>query len=138
MRIVIYPMGSAGDVHTHNGVGQALKARGHEVSIITNGYYESVALVAGLGFRAIATAEEFKKVTDDANLWHPSKSFATLVHKALDPTYEPIVHFARVLHQPGNTLIVAGTLAFGARNAAELLDIPLVTVHLAPSLFLSR
>ncbi|MCA8934891.1 MAG: glycosyltransferase [Planctomycetes bacterium] len=137
MRILIYPMGSAGDVHPHIGLGKALQARGHEIFIITNGFFEDLAKRAGLGFRPVGTAEDFQRVQDDPNLWHPSKSFETLVNKALNYSYGPILEYARELNKPGDTIMLAGSLAFGARNASELLDIPLGTVHLAPSLFIS-
>lgn len=138
MRILIYPMGSAGDVHPFIGVGKALQARGHEVFIITSGFFEELVRKAGLEFRAIGTKEDFERVQDDPDLWHPKKAFATLVKKALNVSYGPILEHARDLHKPGETVMLAGTLAFGARNARDLLEIPLATVHLAPCLFLSR
>lgn len=130
-------MGSAGDVHPFIGVGKALQARGHEVFMITSAFFEPLAQRAGIEFRAVGTAEDFIRVQDDPNLWHPRKAFETLVHKALNYSYEPILQHARELHKPGETVMLAGSLAFGTRNARELLDIPLATVHLAPALFIS-
>jgi len=138
MRILIYPMGSAGDVHPFIGVGKQLQARGHEVFIITSGFFEELTRKAGLEFRPVGTKEDFERVQEDPNLWHPKRAFETLVKKALNHSYGPIVDHARELHKPGETVMLAGTLAFGARNARDLLDIPLATVHLAPCLFLSR
>ena len=137
MRILIYPMGSFGDVHPFIGVGKALQARGHEVFIITSGYFEDLVKRAGIEFRGIGTAEDFERVQDDPDLWHPTKAFGTLVEKALNVSYGPILDYARELNKPGETVMLAGSLAFGTRNARELLDIPLATVHLAPSLFIS-
>ena len=138
LRVLIYPMGSAGDVHPFIGVGKALQARGHEVFIITSGFFEELVVKAGLEFRGVGTKEDFERVQDDPNLWHPKKAFETLVKKALNHSYGPILEHARELNKPGETVMLAGSLAFGARNARELLDIPLATVHLAPCLFLSR
>lgn len=138
MRILIFPMGSYGDVHPFIGVGKALQARGHEVFIITSGYFEDLARRAGLGFRGVGTVQDFEEVQKDPGLWHPTRAFETLVKRALNVSYQPIVDYARELHQPGNTVMLAGTLAIGARNAAELLGCPLATIHLAPCLFLSR
>jgi rhamnosyltransferase subunit B len=137
MRILIYPMGSSGDVHPFIGVGKALQNRGHEVFIITSGYFEELVKRAGLGFRPVGTAEDFQRVQDDPDIWHPTRAFQTLVKRGLNLSYGPIVEYARELHKPGDTVMLAGTLAIGARNARDLLGIPLATVHLAPCLFLS-
>ncbi|MGH7137613.1 MAG: glycosyltransferase, partial [Pirellulales bacterium] len=50
---------------------------------------------------------------------------------------EPIYRAIAERHAPGETVVVASTLAFGARCAQEKLGLPLVTVHLSPSVFRS-
>jgi rhamnosyltransferase subunit B len=137
MRILLFPMGSAGDVHPFLGVGRALQERGHDVFIITSGYFEAAVKAAGLQFIELGSAEDFKRVTDDPNLWHPSRAFATIIEKGVNLTYEPVLQIARELNKPGETVMAAGTLALSVRNARDLLEIPLATVHLAPSVFLS-
>jgi len=119
------------------GVGRALQARGHDVFLCTSGYYAEIAQKSGLQFRAIGTAEDFEAVTKDPDLWHPSKAFGAVVKYGIEPTFERVVEIARELVQPGNTVIVASTLGLAARNAAEIVGAPLVTVHLAPSIFFS-
>ncbi|MCL4729842.1 MAG: glycosyltransferase, partial [Planctomycetes bacterium] len=118
-------------------IGRALQARGNEVLLCTSGYYESMAGRAGLAFRAIGTAEDFRRVTADPDLWHPRRAFGAVVRHGMEPGYARSLEIARELHAPGRTVLVAGTLGLAARNAAELLDAPLVSVHLAPSIFFS-
>ena len=137
MRVLIYPMGSSGDVHPFIGVAKALQARGHEVFMITSAYFQTLAERAGIPFRAVGTIEDFERIQDDPDLWNPDRAFQTLVEKGLNHSYAPILEFARELNVPGKTVMLAGTLAFGTRNVRDLLNIPLATVHLAPSLFLS-
>ncbi|WP_367873213.1 glycosyltransferase [Luteolibacter sp. Populi] len=137
MRILIYAMGSAGDVHPFTGVGRALQARGHEVFIITSAFFEELVRRAGLGFRAMGTVADFERVQGDPHLWHPTKAFPSIIRNAVNPSYEMILGVAKELHQPGNTVIVASSLAWGALGAAELLGVPVVSVHLAPALFVS-
>ncbi|MDB6076475.1 MAG: hypothetical protein JWO82_222 [Akkermansiaceae bacterium] len=137
MRILIYAMGSAGDVHPFTGLGKALQARGHEVFLITSAYFEDLVRRAGLTFRPLGTVEDFQRVQSDPHLWHPLKAFASVIRNAVDPSYEMILEHARDLHLPGETVIVTGSLAFGALSVRELLGIPVATVHLAPSLFVS-
>ena len=51
MRFILTPVGSAGDVHPFVGIGRALKARGHEVIVLTAGPFGEVVRNAGLVFR---------------------------------------------------------------------------------------
>ena len=137
MRILIYAMGSAGDVHPFAGVGRALQARGHEVFIITSAFFENLVVRAGLGFRAVGTVEDFERVQGDPHLWHPRKALASVIRNAVDPSYEMILATARELHLPGKTLILASSLAWACFTVRDLLKIPVITAHLAPSLFVS-
>lgn len=137
MRILIFPMGSAGDVHPFLGIGRALRGRGHDVRVVVNSYFEGAVRKSGLEFDSLGSIEEFKRVLDNPDLWNPQRAFRTLVREALEPTYAAIVEAARTHNQPGETLVVGSTLAIGARTAAEVIDAPYVSVHLAPSVFLS-
>ncbi|BCU75649.1 rhamnosyltransferase subunit B [Luteolibacter sp. LG18] len=135
MRVLIHTIGSAGDVHPFIGVGAALKARGHEVHVITGAVFERAVRDSGLEFHPLGTTEDFDRLRGNPDLWHPRKAFKVIIQGAADPSYAPILEITRKLHDPGNTVILASSLAFGARNARELLGIPMATVHLAPSLF---
>jgi rhamnosyltransferase subunit B len=137
MRILIYAMGSAGDVHPFVGVGRALQSRGHEVFIITSAYFEDLVRRAGLGFRALGSVEDFERVQSDPHLWHPRKAFPSIIRNAVNPSYEMILEIARELHEPGNTVILASSLAWATLSVRELLGVPVASVHLAPSLFVS-
>ncbi|WP_035601310.1 nucleotide disphospho-sugar-binding domain-containing protein [Haloferula sp. BvORR071] len=138
MRILIYAMGSAGDVHPFTGIGRALQARGHEVTLLTSAYFEDLVRRAGLEFRGMGTVEDFERVQADPHLWHPLKAFPSIVRNAVNPSYEMILAAAQELNDPGNTLIVASSLAWGCFVPRELLGIPVVSVHLAPALFTSN
>lgn len=134
-RIIIHTIGSAGDVHPFIGMGVALKKRGHEVFVVTNPAFEREISGNGLGFRALGSLEDFDRVKKDPDLWHPRRAFPAVIRQAVDPSHEQIHRITRELHVPGQTIVVASSLAFAARTACELLGIPLATIHLAPSLF---
>ncbi len=135
MRVLIYTIGSAGDVHPFVRLGMALRGRGHEVFLITSGHFEELVGKAGLGFRELGSKERFQEVQDDPNLWHPVKALPTVVKHAVNPSYQLILDYARELNVPGDTVMCCSSLAFGGRNPRDLLGIPMVSVHLAPSLF---
>jgi hypothetical protein len=132
MRILIYAMGSAGDVHPFAGIGRALKARGHEVFVITSPYFEDVVHRAGLEFRPMGSIADFERVQADPHLWHPTKALPSIIRNAVDPSYEPILEHARELHLPGKTVILASSLGWGAMVVRELLGIPVATPAGAP------
>lgn len=136
-RIIIHAIGSAGDVHPFIGIGVALKSRGHDVHVVTNPIFRDEILANQLGFQPLGTAEDFHRIKNNPDLWHPIRSFPALMRDAVDPSHEPILAISRELHQPGNTILIGSSLAFAARTASDLLDAPLATVHLAPSLFAS-
>jgi UDP:flavonoid glycosyltransferase YjiC (YdhE family) len=137
MRIVILAMGSAGDVHPFLGTGRALQARGHEVIVATSGYFAEVVARSGLEYRELGSLADFKRIQGDPHLWHPTKSLRTIVRRAVNPSYERILHLLRDLHRPGETVVLASSLAWAALSARELLGVPVATVHLAPALFVS-
>ncbi len=135
LRIIIFTLGSAGDVHPFIGIGTALVKRGHEVILATSPVFETDLLTRGMGFRPLGSREDFDRVKNDPDLWHPRRAFPAVVRHAVNPSHPTIFEITRELHVPGKTVVVASSLAFAARTACEVLGIPLATVHLAPSLF---
>lgn len=136
MRVLVVAIGSAGDVHPFVGVGQALSLRGHDVHVLTNPYFQNVVERAGLHFHALGTVDDFVRIKDDPNLWHPSKAFETVIHKGVEPTYGIVMDTVAEL-KTDDCVLVASTLGFGARNARDKFGVPMVTVHLAPVVFMS-
>ncbi|TVS15338.1 MAG: glycosyltransferase [Planctomycetaceae bacterium] len=133
VRIALFPLGSAGDVHPFLGLGQALKNRGHHVAIMVNGYFQQQVQRIGLEHYPLGTAEEFLTVTRDPNLWRPVRSFGSVfrhgIHRAMREQYAVVEeHFA-----DRSTLLLSNCLSFGVRIAAEKFGLPLLTVHIQPA-----
>jgi rhamnosyltransferase subunit B len=133
VRIALFPLGSAGDVHPFVGLGKALKSRGHEVAIMVNGYFRDVVQRIGLEYFELGTAEEFLAVTRDPSLWRPIRSFGSVfrhgIARAMRDQYAAVArHFS-----DRRTLLLANCLSFGVRIAAEKFGLPLVTVHIQPA-----
>jgi UDP:flavonoid glycosyltransferase YjiC (YdhE family) len=125
-------IGSHGDVHPFVGFGQALQRRGHEAILITNGYFESLARSAGLPFVALGSADEFREMLKDPDLWNAMRAFDAVFMRGVMPYLKQVHDTIADQIQPGNTIVVASSLALGARILAEHVDVPLATVHLAP------
>lgn len=130
------PVGSSGDVHPFIGIGRALRARGHDVTVITGAPFKAVAERAGLRFVETVTAEEFDTVIRHPDIWHQRKGLR-LVLSATGQALRLL--YARIAdaYEPGRSVLVGHSLAFATRVFEERHGAPGVTLHLAPSVFRS-
>src|SRR5262245_57938833 len=131
--VLLPTIGSAGDVHPVIALGTSLQERGHRATIITNEFFEQQVRDASLGFVALGTIREAEEAIADPRLWHPTKSFACVVERAIVPNIDRLYHIIRERRKP-NTVVAASALCFGARIAHEKLGIPLASVHLQPAI----
>src|SRR5438067_987492 len=71
MRVLFVALGSAGDVHPLIGLGQALRARGHRVTVITNNACEPVVRAEGLDYVGLSKEAGWRKALrgDDLRGW---------------------------------------------------------------------
>ena len=128
--VLLVTLGSHGDVHPFVGLGRRLAGRGHRVTLLTNGYFRSLAEAAGLDFAPIGEAGEFLEMARHPDLWHPRRG----VYVILDA----IVRSLRVVcdavaeRASADTLVVGSTLAVGARLARDAVGFAMATAHLAP------
>jgi rhamnosyltransferase subunit B len=136
MKFVMTPVGSAGDVHPFIGLGRALRARGHDVVIVTAGTFEQVVQRAGLGFRETISAEIFDVMSKHPDLWHSRRGLQFVlgaVASSLQLGYERVAE----VYEPGRTVLVGHALSFSTRLFEEKHRAPAATLHLAPSIFRS-
>ena len=136
MRIIMVPVGSAGDVHPHVGIALALQRRGHDVSVIANPYFAPLLERVGLPVVPLGTVEDYHEVLGDPDIWHARRGLGVIGSAAGRHAAE-IVRVLREQAAGDTPLLVAHGLAFGARAAHEALGLPLVTLHLQPTAFLS-
>jgi UDP:flavonoid glycosyltransferase YjiC (YdhE family) len=136
MKFVMTPVGSAGDVHPFIGLGRALRARGHDVVIVTAGPFEQTVTRAGLGFRETVSAEIFNQLSRHPDLWNSYRGLKLVlgsVASYLRLGYERVAE----VYEPGRTVLVGHALSFGTRLFEETHAVPAATLHLAPSIFRS-
>jgi rhamnosyltransferase subunit B len=135
-RVVLTPVGSAGDVNPFIWLGRALKARGHEVVLITAAPFRASAEREGLTFLAVGDDQEFARATQDPDLWHPRKGLRLVLDNVALMMRRGYDALASV-YEPGRTVLVGHALAFSTRVFEEKQHAPAVTVHLSPSIFRS-
>lgn len=133
MKVILCPVGSAGDVHPFVGLALAMKQRGHEVALVTCDYFQDLVEHAGLGFVPLGTKEEYLQLTEHPDLWNPLRAFSCLCRNAIAPMMRDQYRIIQERYTPGDTLVISSALGFGARMAQEKLGVSLATVHLQPA-----
>jgi len=136
VNVLLFALGSHGDVHPFVGLGIRLRQRGHHVAVATNEYFKPLVEHAQLEFIECGTAAEYTKLATNPDLWHPMKSIQAVFHgtaRYLRPMYE----IARDFAQRDDAVIVASSLAMGARVAQDKHGFTMASVHLSPSIFQS-
>ncbi|HWW83212.1 MAG TPA: glycosyltransferase [Vicinamibacterales bacterium] len=136
MHVILTPVGSAGDVNPFVIVGRELRRRGHRVTLVAPAVFAGSASNAGLDFKPLGTAEEFERVTNNPDLWHPRRGLQ-VVFSQIAANLRRAYAALETVYEPDKTLLLAGSLALSTRTFGELHNVPVATMHLAPSIFRS-
>jgi rhamnosyltransferase subunit B len=135
LHIIVIAVGSSGDVHPLLGLGRTFARHGHRVSFCTSPAFAGVVDRCGLRFLPFGTSEEYYAAINNPALWNPRTSLKTL-WKAVAARIRPL--FDLLLAEAGqDTIMAAHPWAFGARLLHEKHGVPLVSVQISPSTFLS-
>ena len=135
IRFLLVAVGSIGDVYPYLAIGAALGARGHEVAILANPYYEKSIRDLGLDFLSIGTLEQQQKLLSHPDAWHPRVGWRVWIRLAARWPMRQIYQCIADNYVPGKTVIAASWGGFGARVAQERLGVPMATLHLEPDKF---
>lgn len=134
--ILLCTIGSAGDVYPFIGIGQELKQRGYQVTLITSQYFEAQARDAGLEFFGLGNVEDYQSIIQNPELWDPQKGLEFFAKNVTLPIIEPVYEFISTF-DPSKTVLVAQGQVFGVHIAHEKLGFPFITIHLQPAAFRS-
>lgn len=136
MRVLCSTFGSSGDVFPMFGLALELRRRGHDVRFATNVHYAGLADRHGMPFEPLGTEAQFEAAISNPDLWHPRRAFAHVFRSfqpALRRQYEIHAEFAA----RGGDLAITNCFGFGAFNARDTLGLPVLTLHLQPSVLWS-
>src|SRR5438105_2854907 len=106
MKVLITPVGSAGDNYPFIGVGAELARRGHRVSVVTNNHFAPLVRGLGLEFVSVGTDEEYRELLRNPGIWHPRDGFKHIM-AGLGQVNGRILDAVRP-RVDSDTLIVAG------------------------------
>jgi UDP:flavonoid glycosyltransferase YjiC (YdhE family) len=133
MHVILATVGTDGDVFPHVGLGVALRARGHRVTLAAPEPYRARADLLGIEFSPLVTDAEVRRMLADPDLWHPFRSGMIMARwgGAMIPRHYQAL--ARLAGQPGSVLVAnPGVLA--ARLVQEKLGTPTASLLLQPGL----
>ncbi len=133
MNVLLVALGSTGDVLPFVGLGRALRARGHQVTLLANAHFEALIRQAALDFIQLGTEAEYQAITRDPLLWTPIHGVRLIAKGLILDNMRRTFEIICEKNVPGQTVIAAPLTAVGARIAQERLRTPLVTVCLQPS-----
>jgi UDP:flavonoid glycosyltransferase YjiC (YdhE family) len=135
MHALLVTAGSAGNTLPFIGLGAALRARGHDVTLIASGAGTDAAGREGLEFVELDDPEVLAAASNSDTANVRGRKFL----RSLGP--HAVRHLRRVYqliaerHLSGETVVVSQPWLFGSRIAQEKLGVPLATVYLQPVLF---
>ena len=132
-QVILVPVGTTGDVLPFVAIGLELEKRGHKVVVAASGSHQALLDAAGLERIETVGAGADAATFGHRNFWRPTRGLRRISERMIIPGLRPQIAAIQARFEPGNTVIVGSTLAFGARIAAEALHAPMVSVHLAPA-----
>jgi rhamnosyltransferase subunit B len=133
MRVLIITLGSLGDLLPFLAIAQALRARGHQVSMGASSRFEPHVRSLGFDFSSLSASEHVQRPPEDSRHWDLNRTWILGWERVMAPAMRPTYEFIRVETQHHDSCVVlAHWAAFGARLAHEKLDVPLCTVYLSP------
>jgi len=74
MHVLLVSVGTDGDIFPYAGLGVALRARGHSVSLAASGHYKGLAETHGFTFHPLLSAEENDELFGNPDFWNPLKT----------------------------------------------------------------
>ena len=134
LNVVIYALGTGGDIHPMVALGIELRRRGHSVTFLSNDYFQSIIVSAGIEFVSVGSVDQYHK-GNSALAWESSNHTDNFEHYHA-PAFEPAFEYVKNLADK-NAILVALGEENGARVAAEKFNIPFIKIILAPSMIFS-
>ena len=134
MRALLFAIGSVGDVFPFLALGRGLQERGWQVTVAASPVHAASIAQAGCKLEPMGSEEDYHRMTSNPELWKPRQGMRVILG---DSGAAGMVRQQRDLTRAfvsgsERSVVVASTLAFGARVARDEMAFPLITTHLAP------
>lgn len=134
LNIVIYALGTGGDIDPMVALGIGLKCRGYNIAFLTNDYFKPRVLAAGFEFVSVGTLEQYHQGNSES-AWE-SRNHVDNFEFYHAPAFEPAFEYIKSVSGSSTLLLSLGE-ENGARVAAEKFKIPFIKLILSPNMIFS-
>jgi rhamnosyltransferase subunit B len=131
MHVILATIGTHGDVLPYFGLGAALRAKGHDVTLATSEQFGLMASAHGFDFCQIVTDAEWNTALRNPDMWHPLKSGLVLAKWGVPLIERQFADLIRVA-RGADSVIVTNPGVLAARLLHEKQGNPLATLLLQP------
>jgi UDP:flavonoid glycosyltransferase YjiC (YdhE family) len=132
MRFLLVSQGSYGDINPCAAIAVRLREHGHQVLFLASEYYEPFLKRLGIEVVSTMSREDNLRITAAIVSERGFRAFDIgLRELVLGPASREYAAI-RDLYEPGETVVLAGALALGARIAQEKLGVPIATLIVSP------
>lgn len=128
MHAVLVSMGTAGDVYPFIGLGIALRARGHRVTLVANERYAGFADQYDFDFADLLSEGALQQLLADPDLWKPLRSAFAGARWARDRLPQQYETISKAVQAADDPVLVAYPPVMAARQVHESLGIRLVSL----------
>jgi UDP:flavonoid glycosyltransferase YjiC (YdhE family) len=130
MHVVLVSIGTDGDIFPYVGLGAALQARGHRITLAASEHYEPLARRYGFAFHPLVSAKENDELFGHPDFWKPRKTAPLLARwgvRFIRRQYELLSKLVTP-----DTALVANPGVFAASLVHEKFGVPLTNLILQP------
>jgi hypothetical protein len=113
MRVLVCASGTIGDLHPLVAIAAAMRRRGHEVYLLANSVYESLAAEANVDFEPVGTREEHETVSSHPQLWTYARGWKLWIRGGGIAPMRKLYSSIEKLARPNETIVVAAYLCLG-------------------------
>ena len=135
LNVVMYGLGTGGDIDPIVALGLEFKSRGHKVSVLSNDYFKETIASTGLEFFSIGTVEQYQR-GNSVEAWQ-ADNYSDNFEFYHAPAFEPSFEYVKSILWQGQVVLVALDERNGAVAAALRYGIPFIKVILQPNLLFS-
>ena len=131
MRVLLTAIGSPGDINPVLAVAQALRARGHQATMLVNPYFEPAVRDAGVKYFPLGDENQIRRLDQTAFMRNPARRSGQreLVLPSIPPLLETL---DRELRDDPPDLVVYHQLSLGAPWVCERHGVPAASISLSP------
>jgi len=130
MHVVLVSVGTDGDIFPYVGLGAALRARGHSVTLTASAHYKATAAQHGFAFHALVSAEENQELFEHPDFWNPWKTAPLMARWGVRFIRRQYDLLAKLVTR--ETVLVASPGVFAASLVHETRGVPLANLILQP------